>query len=114
MKRLMCACGKNQCAINYHRKGKTYYRSTCDVCGRKKNKLNPRIPGWTKSGYKKKSTCDLCGFPSLYAQQITVFHVDGQLKNVALSNLRSICLNCVEVVKHREVTWKRGDLVVDY
>jgi len=114
MKRPICACGKNQCAINYIRKGKMYYRSMCDVCGRRRKKLKPRIPGWTKSGYKKKSTCDLCGFPSLYAQQITVFHVDGQLKNVALSNLRSICLNCVEVVKHREVTWKRGDLVVDY
>jgi hypothetical protein len=84
------------------------------MCGRKGKKLKPRTPGWSKSGYKKKAVCDLCGFRSQYPQQITVFHIDGQLENTALLNLRSICLNCVEVVKHREVTWKRGDLVVDY
>jgi hypothetical protein len=31
-----------------------------------------------------------------------------------MTNLRSICLNCVEVVKKKDVTWKRGDLEVDY
>jgi len=113
-KRPMCDCGRNPCAINYIRKGKTYYRSICDGCGRMKEKLKPRIPGWIKSGYKKKTTCDLCGFPSLFSQQLTVFHIDGKLKNTAHSNLRSICLNCVEVVRRREVTWKRGDLIPDF
>jgi len=108
------ACNKNVCAVNYNRNGITHYRSSCDECGRKKNKLKPRKANWTKSGYKKKSTCDLCGFRSLYSTQITVFHIDGRLDNIELSNLRSICLCCVEVVKKKEVTWKRGDLRVDY
>ena len=106
-------CNKNYCAINYIRKDKTYYRSICDECGRKKNKLKPRIPNWQKNGYKKKATCDLCGFHSIFSQQITVFHIDGDLENTKFSNLRSICLNCVEVVKRKEITWRRGDLQVD-
>lgn len=107
-------CNKNYCAINYVRNDKTYYRSMCDECGRKKKKKKPRKPNWQKSGYKKKATCDLCGFKSLFPSQITVFHIDGDLENINLTNLRSICLNCVEVVKRKEVTWKRGDLEVDY
>jgi hypothetical protein len=31
-----------------------------------------------------------------------------------LVNLRSICLNCIEVVKKKQVTWRRGDLMVDH
>jgi hypothetical protein len=50
----------------------------------------------------------------LFNTQITVFHIDGRLENTELTNLRSICLNCVEIVKRKEVTWKRGDLEVDY
>ena len=107
-------CNKNYKAINYTRAGVTHYRSTCDECGRKKNKEKPRKANWTKGGYKKKATCDLCGFKSLFASQITVFHIDGDLDNIAQYNLRSICLNCVEVVKKKEVNWKRGDLQIDY
>ena len=107
-------CNQNLCAINYKRNNVTHYRSICDECGRKKNKLKPRNPNWTKSGYKKKTTCDLCGFHSIFPTQITVFHIDGNLENAELANLRSICLNCIEVVKKKEVTWRRGDLKVDY
>ena len=107
-------CNQNMCAINYNRNGITHYRSICDECGRKKNKLKPRKPNWTKSSYKKKATCDVCGFKSSYPSQITVFHIDGDLENIQLNNLRSVCLNCVEVVKKREIKWKRGDLEVDY
>lgn len=114
-KRPICpACNKNYKAVNYHRDGVVHYRSMCDECGRKKNKLKPRRSLWTRSGYKKKNHCDLCGFKSALASQITIFHIDGNLENIAVSNLRSICLNCVEVVKKKEVTWKRGDLEVDY
>lgn len=106
-------CNKNHCAINYHRNGIIHYRSICDECGRKTKKLKPRKNLWTSGPYKKKATCDLCGFRSILQTQITVFHIDGNLENVAISNLRSICLNCVEVVKKKEVNWKRGDLKVD-
>jgi hypothetical protein len=115
MLRPICkTCGKNHCAVNYIREGITHYRSGCDECGRKKKKLKSRIPRWQSAGYKKKPTCDLCGFRSVLSNQITVFHIDGDLDNCKLTNLRSICLNCVEVVKKKEVTWKRGDLQVDY
>ena len=85
----------------------------CDDCGRKKEKLVPRTPSWKKAGYKKKPTCDLCGFKSIFPTQTTVFHIDGKLENTDFTNLRTICLNCVEVVKRKDVTWKRGDLEVD-
>ena len=115
LKRPICkACNKNYRAINYIRNGKTYYRSICDSCGKKKAKKKPLRPSWDKAGYQKKPHCDLCGFKSLYPSQMTVFHIDGDLNNVAFSNLRTICLNCIEVVKRKEVTWKRGDLTVDY
>lgn len=107
-------CNKNYCAINYKRAGITHYRRMCDECGSKKTKKRPKRPLWEKSGYKKKTVCDLCGFRSIYSSQLTVFHIDGRLENIALTNLRTICLNCVEIVKKKEVTWKRGDLQVDY
>lgn len=113
MRPICKTCGKNHCAVNYVRTGVTHYRSICDECGRKKNKEKPRKPSWQKSGYKKKATCDLCGFKSLFSSQLTVFHIDGKLENTELVNLRTICLNCVEVVKKKEVNWRRGDLEVD-
>ena len=107
-------CNKNYCAVNCIKNSKRYYRKCCDACGRIQAKVPPRKPNWVKSGYKKKATCDLCGFKSQYASQLTVFHIDGDLENIHLSNLRTICLNCVEVVKRTEVKWRRGDLQVDY
>jgi hypothetical protein len=107
-------CNKNHCAINYIKNDVRHYRSLCDECGRKKTKNKTRRPLWMKSRYKKKTTCDLCGFKSIYSSQLIVYHIDGNLENINLSNLRSICLNCVEIVKRKEVTWKRGDLEVDY
>ena len=115
MLRPICkSCGKNHCAVNYIREGVTHYRSGCDECGRKKKKLKPRKANWTKSGYKKKATCDLCGFKSLFTSQLTVYHIDGNLENIALTNLRTVCLCCIEVVKRKEIAWRRGDLEVDH
>ena len=115
LKRPICAqCNKNYSAVNYIRNGKTYYRRICDSCGKTKAKKKPRVLLWEKAGYKKKHQCDLCGFKALYPSQLTVFHIDGNLENVALTNLRTICLNCVEVVKRKEITWKRGDLQIDH
>lgn len=107
-------CNKNYRAVNYKRDGVTHYRSICDECGSKKKKPQAKIASWEKKGYKKKSTCDLCGFKCMYPTQMTVFYIDGKLENAEYSNLRTICLNCVEVVKRKDVTWKRGDLQVDY
>jgi hypothetical protein len=107
-------CNKNHRAINYIRNGIKHYRSICDDCGKKKVKKKPTVPLWEKAGYKKKPVCDICGFKSIYPTQMTVFFIDGNLKNTQLNNLRTVCLNCVEVVKRKEITWKRGDLQVDY
>jgi hypothetical protein len=114
MRPICKACNKNFCDINYHRLGKIYYRSLCSDCGRHKAKKKPRKKLWEKGGYKKKTTCDLCGFHSVFPSQITVFHIDGDLENITLSNLRSVCLNCIEVIKRKNIKWKRGDLEVDY
>lgn len=107
-------CNKNPRAINYIHEGVKHYRSICDECGSKKVKKQHSKPAWSKAGYKKKHICDICGFKSVYTSQITVFHIDGDLRNVKFDNLRSICLNCIEVVKRQNITWKRGDLQVDY
>lgn len=113
-RRPMCfRCNKEPCAINYIRKGKTHYRKICDSCGKQKTIKKPKVHNWEHAGYKKKPACDLCGFKALYPAQMTVFHIDGRLDNATFTNLKTICLNCVEVVKRREVNWKRGDLLVD-
>jgi hypothetical protein len=113
--RLFCTqCNRNPRAINYHHpNGKTYYRKICEECLRKKKNLPPYKPLWSKNGYKKKMVCDHCGFKCIFQSQMTVYHIDGNLENCALHNLRTICLNCVEVVKRKNINWKRGDLIVD-
>jgi len=114
MNRPICPiCNKNYCAANYYRKGIRYFRSKCEDCNRKNRKLKPKEPRWKSLGYKKKSACDLCGFRKIFDSQLTVFHTDGDLNNNELSNLRTVCLNCVETVKRKESVWKRGDLEVD-
>ena len=113
MRPICKTCNKTPCAINYKRDGVTHYRTKCDTCGRKIKKLKPRISSWQKSGYKKKAACDVCGFKSSYPTQMTVFHLDGELENTKFINLRTVCLNCIEVVKRKEVNWQRGDLMPD-
>lgn len=114
MQRPICPhCNKQPRSINYKKENKTYYRKFCHRCSKIMAGKKPRKSAWEFSGYKKKTTCDVCGFKALYSSQIAVFHVDGNMKNTALSNLKSICLNCIEVVKRKELNWKRGDLTVD-
>lgn len=110
---ICAACNKNHCAPNYTVNGVRHWRSRCRSCIRSGRKKLPSVPRWQLNGYVKKKTCDLCGFQCSYSSQITVYHIDGNLNNTALSNLRSICLCCVEVVKRRNVIWRRGDLEVD-
>ena len=106
-------CNKNVCAVNYIKKGKHHYRSKCQACN-KKNPKRQHVYLWQRAGYQKDSNCFLCGFKSLYPTQMTVYHIDGNSTNVAFVNLRTVCLNCVEVVKKKEIVWVRGDLTVDY
>jgi hypothetical protein len=85
----------------------------CNQCG-KTNKTRKPIYLWQRAGYEKDKVCFLCGFKSLYPTQMVVYHIDGRPQNVDFQNLRTICLNCIEVVKKKEIVWVRGDLTVDY
>ena len=107
------ACNKNHAANNYIKDGVRHYRSRCDYCIKRDRNVKQQPPRWQINGYKKKATCDICGFHSKYSSQITVFHIDGNLNNSELINLRSICLCCIEVVKRRNSTWRVGDIEPD-
>lgn len=114
MIRPLCSvCNKNFAAANYWRNGVRHYRSRCEGCIRKQRNLRPQTPRWQLDGYKKKPTCDLCGFRAKYTSQLTVHHIDGNLNHSSMINLRTVCLNCTEVVKRTQPTWRIGDLTVD-
>jgi len=114
MIRPMClSCNQRFRAVAYHTENKTQYRKLCDHCIRRKKKIPTPEALWKRAGYKKKATCDRCGFKSRYASQLLVYHVDGNMKNTTLTNLRTICLNCVEEVKRMDLPWAQGDLQVD-
>ena len=114
MDRPICpVCNQNRRAAAYYRNDKRYYRSRCAECIRREKNLKPVIPRWKQQGYKKKTTCDLCGFKAKYDSQITVWHLNGDLNDGNLINLRCVCLNCVESVKRKQFTWKIGDLEPD-
>ena len=114
MERPVCpACNQRFCAINCYRDDKVYYRSKCEYCIKRNRQIKVPDPRWKASGYKKKTTCDRCGFRSKYAAQLMVYHVDGNLNNTGLRNLKTICLNCVEEVRRADLPWRPGDLKED-
>ena len=114
MNRPICsACNRRLVAINYIKENRTHYRTRCDSCIRKNRKIKPIAPRWKLEGYQKKKTCDRCGFISKSGAQIVVYHVDGNLKNCNLTNLRSICLNCTVEIVRLDLPWKVGDLIED-
>ena len=108
------ACNQRPAAINYTRDSVIHYRSRCSICISKKRKSKPPIPRWETAGYKKKTTCDRCGFRSKYSAQMLVYHVDGNLNNSNLRNLKTICLNCVVDIKRADLPWRAGDLQPDF
>ena len=107
-------CGKKPCAVNYKMHGRTYYRTRCDSCIRKKRKLPAQQPSWVRSGYKKKPHCEKCGFKAKYKEQLFVYYVDGNLNNNSLFNLKTICSNCQFEVAREGLGWAQGDLVPDF
>jgi hypothetical protein len=101
-------------SVNGWHNNKLYYRSRCNACIRKGKKLKPQKPRWQTSGYKKKTACDRCGFKSRHSSQLLVYHVDGDLNNTELRNLKTICLNCAAEITRSDLPWKPGDLEPDY
>jgi len=113
MRPICPACKQRHRAVAYHKYDRIYYRSKCSQCLQKSKKLRAPKMRWQADGYKKKTTCDRCGFRSKYSAQLLVYHVDGNLNNTNLRNLKTICLNCIEEVKRSDLPWKPGDLEED-
>jgi hypothetical protein len=114
MERPICkACNQRFCAVNYNKDGITHYRSRCEYCLKKGRKIKSPEPRWKTSGYKKKTTCDRCGFRSKFAAQLLVYHIDGNMNNTALRNLKTVCQNCVVDINKSDLPWRLGDLEED-
>jgi hypothetical protein len=114
MDRPFCqSCRRNPAAVNHRRGDAVRYRSQCTACIRQGRDLPAQEPLWRRRGYERRRQCDLCGFRSQYASQIQVVHCDGDLNNCELANLRSVCLNCLEVVRRRRSVWRPGAIVAD-
>ena len=107
------ACHSRLAAINCYKNDKVYYRSLCDDCSRNDKKHKLLKPRWKQAGYKKKMICDRCGFRAKVQAQTLVYHVDGNLNNSELRNLRSVCLNCTAEIMREDLPWRRGDLEED-
>lgn len=109
--RPLCKCGVRPRAINYIKNNKTYYRKLCEVC--LKNGAYYGIPRWKRAGYKMKKTCEKCGFKSPYKEVYSVYHVDGDLNNCSIANLKTICANCQRILHREGISWRQGDLIPD-
>jgi hypothetical protein len=111
MRPLCKICGKKPCAVNYYKNKKVFYRKKCDSCSRG---TEAGVPKWQRLGYRKKLVCEKCGFKSNYQEQFEVFHVDGNLENCKINNLKTICANCQRLLQDLGVKWRQGDLTPDF
>ena len=107
-------CLENLVAINYISNGRRYYRSRCASCIRKQQKIKSPPPLWVKSGYSKKERCEMCNFKAKSFRQLFVWHVDGNLKNVAWTNLKTVCANCQIELASLRVPWKPAPILPDF
>jgi hypothetical protein len=116
MDRPLCpVCHSRPVAVNCHRNNKVYYRRVCDVCARAGKKFKPMPPSWFRAGYRKQTVCDKCGWRAKYPdRQMTVFYVDGNLKNNNLFNLKSVCLNCRVEIATSKLPWRESPLTPDF
>jgi len=106
--RPLCSCGIRPVAVNYYKNNKPYYRSVCGTCLR-----GVKLPRWYTSGYRPKNTCDKCVFKSPHSEVFSVFHVDGDLNNCRLPNLKTVCANCSRVLHKEGIKWRQGSLTPD-
>lgn len=106
-------CNINPVALNYYKDGKAYWRKSCRSCIKAKRKKAKEKPRWQRAGYKKLPKCERCGFVAKYPAQLSVFFVDGNMNNINITNLKTICANCkigLDIVGH----WDRGGLTPDF
>jgi hypothetical protein len=115
IRKLCPTCNNHPVAVNYIKEGNTHYRSMCSSCIHKGRKVKPAAPAWFKGGYRKKLQCEKCNFKAKYpAEQLRVFHLDGNLRNNGSANLRTICLNCQQEVFKSRLPWQAADIVPDF
>lgn len=108
-------CNIRPVAVNYKTEERVHYRSQCDACLRKGKKIKTKPPAWYQSGYRKKPACERCGFEAeLPEKQLSVFYIDGNLKNNDRVNLKTVCLNCQQVVHKSRLPWKPADSVTGF
>lgn len=55
----------------------------------------------------------MCGFKAQDPLQLDVMFVDGDLRNTAYTNLKTVCANCQRLGSVRRLGWRMGDLVAD-
>ena len=107
-------CKSKPRAYAYKKGNKIYWRKLCDACNRKKSKKKTGgITALQRSGYRKKSKCELCGFKAQTQLQLDVLFVDGNLRNTSSTNLKTVCANCQRLSSVKRLGWKIGDLVAD-
>jgi len=112
--RPMCkVCENRAAAVAYHKYGRIYYRSRCGHCAARGKKPRAAVPRWQSAGYRKKAACDRCGFQARHASQLMVYHVNGDLRDSELRNLKTVCLNCAVLITRQDLPWRRGDLEPD-
>ena len=109
MRPLCSVCNRNPRAVLLHRKGKIYYRTRCNACNRRNKKLPAQKPRWQLAGYQLKRECDVCGFKPKILRQLMVYHRNGNLHDVSLTNLRTVCHNCAVELQYNESAWARSD-----
>ena len=107
------ACNQRPRAVAYHCQGHIQYRRLCEHCIKRSKRVRPPVPRWQTAGYKKKSTCDRCGFKNKYSSQLVVHHVDGDLNNCSARNLKTVCQNCMIEIRWADLPWRAGDLEPD-
>ena len=114
MRPICNTCQQRPVAINKYLGEKVYYRKLCDICCRSSKKTKP-VPAWFRAGYRKKSTCERCGFKAKYLdKQMSVYHIDGNLRNVATINLKTVCLNCRVELAQSKLPWRESKIIPDF
>jgi hypothetical protein len=113
MRPICASCNQRPRAVAYYRSDAVQYRRLCEYCIRRGRKIKPPEPRWRSRGYKKKPTCDLCGFKAKYSAQLVVYYVDGDMNNTTTRNLKTVCQNCIVEISKNDLPWQQGDLEPD-
>jgi hypothetical protein len=113
MRPLCQACNQRPRAVAYHRDDRIQYRKLCESCIKRGRQIKPPEPRWKTAGYKKKPTCDRCGFRAKFSAQLMVYHMDGNMNNTTVRNLKTICQNCAVDIVKSDLPWRTGDLEPD-